>query len=55
MRARRDDAHATFIPFGPARLPARPPLAVPRLSNRDDLAPLLPCNWTTTTSLTTIP
>jgi len=27
----------------------------PRMSNRDDLAPLLPCNWTPTTSLTTIP
>ena len=28
---------------------------LPRMSNRDDLAPLLPCNWTPPTSLTTIP
>jgi len=28
---------------------------LPRMSNRDDLAPLLPCNWTPATSLTAVP
>jgi hypothetical protein len=28
---------------------------LPTMNNREDLAPLLPCHWTPTTSLTTIP